>query len=161
MEEDACSKYSGKELAACRKKLETARRILQLVSDREEYEWTGGPRYWGHDTAMPANEIEEKALDILEKDELKLFVWEGVLSDYYSGMVVALAHDEREALDLLKKKDEIDWERLVTNEHEVSGEDYDYNLDKKLKELGTYKLKETPEPKVITEPAAFSVFGGG
>ncbi len=36
--------------------------------------------------------------------KLKLFVWEGVLADYTSGIVVALAESEEAAMKLVKEK---------------------------------------------------------
>jgi len=38
------------------------------------------------------------------KQELKLFIWEGVLTDYTSGMVAILAKDLEHARKVFKKK---------------------------------------------------------
>ena len=39
--------------------------------------------------------------------KLKMFVWEGVLTDWSSGMVCVLAKDLQEAIELIKEKDNI------------------------------------------------------
>ncbi len=63
---------------------------------------------------------------------LKLFVWEDVLRDYSSGMVCILAKDLKQAKELLLEK-------------------YD-----------SYYANDFGKPhKVITEPEAFAVYGGG
>lgn len=68
---------------------------------------------------------------------LRLYVWEGegILQDYDSGMIVALAHDAEEARAL------------------VRATDYGY-LPSVLEALGR-------EPAVYDEPTAHLVFGGG
>lgn len=66
------------------------------------------------------------------KPDLKLFVWEDVLTDYTSGLMVALAHDVAEARELLRDKvgyDSADIDREPTH--------------------------------VVEEPSAFYVSGGG
>ncbi len=65
---------------------------------------------------------------------LKLFVWENVLIDYTSGMICVLAHDLEEAFELARKKEASDYV---------------------VSEMGKVK------PKIITEPEAFYVYGGG
>jgi len=66
------------------------------------------------------------------KKDLKLYVWEGVLTDYTSGMICILAHDLEEAKALL------------------------------LKKYPPYYANDFGKPhKVITNPEAFAVFGGG
>ena len=67
--------------------------------------------------------------------KLKLFVWEGdgVLQDYTSGMICVLATDLQQAFNLIREK-------------------YD---DYYLNDLARI------EPKVIEEPEAFAVYGGG
>ncbi len=62
---------------------------------------------------------------------LKLFVWEDVLRDYTSGMMVALAHDVDEARALLRK--ELDYSNEMNAE----------------------------PTHVVENPAAFYVYGGG
>lgn len=71
---------------------------------------------------------------------LALYVWEGdgVLEDYYSGLVCVLARSEQEAWSLLKVKDE-------TAAWSLSGEG----------------SSERIEPKRVTEPEAFACWGGG
>jgi len=65
--------------------------------------------------------------------ELKLYVWEDVLSDYAPGLAVVLAHDEDEAQRIMKEK------------------------------FPDYVTEELPfsKCKVVTEPDAFYVYGGG
>jgi len=65
--------------------------------------------------------------------KLKLYVWEDVLCDYTCGMICVLALSLEQAFSLIKEK-------------------YDeYYLD----DLASV------EPKVIEEPEAFAVYGGG
>ena len=40
----------------------------------------------------------------MKDKKLKLFVWEGVLTDYTDGMVCILAHDLEHALKIARKK---------------------------------------------------------
>jgi len=65
--------------------------------------------------------------------KLKLFVWEEVLCDYTCGMICVLAFDLEQAFDLMREK-------------------YDEYY---LNDLASVK------PKVIEEPEAFAVYGGG
>jgi len=41
----------------------------------------------------------------MREKTLKLYIWEGVLCDYYCGMIVALAHSIEEARKIVKKTD--------------------------------------------------------
>lgn len=67
-----------------------------------------------------------------DKKKLKLFVWEKVLTDFTSGMICILAYDLDQAKKLLLEK-------------------YD-----------DYYAEDFGKPhKVITEPEAFAVYGGG
>lgn len=66
------------------------------------------------------------------KKKLKLYVWEGVLCDYTCGMMCALATSPDHARKLLLKKRD-------------SLPEADLNL----------------EPKVISKPEGFFVWGGG
>ena len=66
--------------------------------------------------------------------ELKLFVWEGVLADYTSGMVIILAYDLENALDIFRKK--------FPNEEYV------------IEDFGGKPYK------IVTKPDAFYVCGG-
>ncbi len=45
---------------------------------------------------------------------MKLWVWEGVLTDYTSGLVCVHAETEERAWELLKAQDKLAW-RLLTN----------------------------------------------
>lgn len=65
---------------------------------------------------------------------MKLFVWEGVLTDYTAGMIVAVAPTVNEARKAIKK--EIDC---------IPDDD----------------LNEEPEEVDMTKPAVFWVWGGG
>jgi hypothetical protein len=67
-----------------------------------------------------------------KKEKMKLYVWEDVLRDYTSGMICILAHDLEEAKNLL------------------------------LKKYPDYYADDFGKPhRVITEPEAFAVYGGG
>jgi hypothetical protein len=70
-----------------------------------------------------------------KKKQLKLYVWEGVLTDWTSGMAVALASSPEEAVELLQQQ---------------LGPSY----------FNGVKL-EGVEPIVVESPAAFFVYGGG
>ena len=68
----------------------------------------------------------------MAKKQLKLYVWEGVLTDYTSGMICILAYDLEQAKELL------------------------------LKKYPAYYADDFGHPhKEITEPEAFAVYGGG
>lgn len=71
-----------------------------------------------------------------KETQLKLFVWTNVLTDYSSGMMVALAADVEEARRLLEKEAGFP-------------DDLDFIVDL------------ASEPLVVTDPAAFYVYGGG
>jgi len=64
--------------------------------------------------------------------KLKLFVWEGVLTDWSSGMVCVYAKDLEQAIKLIKEKD-----------------------DTAASSMDMSVVKE------ITNPEAFIVWGGG
>jgi hypothetical protein len=65
--------------------------------------------------------------------KLKLFIWEGVLTDYTSGMVAIYAYDLEHALKLARKK------------------------------FDSYVVEGFAgvEPQIVTKPDAFYVYGGG
>lgn len=65
---------------------------------------------------------------------LKLFIWDGpgVLKDYTSGMIVALAHDLEEALRLIERDDDA--------------------------ALGRFDVLSY---RVVEKPGAFTCWGGG
>ncbi len=69
----------------------------------------------------------------MSRKKLKMFVWQGpgVLQDYSSGMICALAFDLEQAVKLIREK---------------MGYDADYPVDKY---------------KVVEEPEAFCCYGGG
>ena len=70
---------------------------------------------------------------------LKLFVWEKVLCDWSCGIVVVLAKDLEHAKELLKEEDYVIYRELF----EEDGDDY------------------MKQPKIVTEPSVFYVWGGG
>lgn len=72
--------------------------------------------------------------------KLKLFVWEGVLTDYTDGLVCILARDEAHAWRLLKRKDPTAWWTLQGQPRNRRG--------------------EAIRPRVINRPGAFLVWGG-
>jgi hypothetical protein len=67
-------------------------------------------------------------------DKLKLYVWEGVLIDYSSGIVCALARNEEEAWRKVKETDEM--------AHDILKSNHEY-------------------PEEFDVPVAFVVWGGG
>ena len=84
-------------------------------------------------------------------NSLKLFVWEGVLSDWTSGMVCVLAHNEDEAWELMREKDDTAcW--VLQGEPE----------DRKLKKVRDFENGGgVIRPVIVEEPQAFTVWGGG
>ena len=67
----------------------------------------------------------------IKPKKLKMYVWTGVLEDYYSGMMVVLAPDLKTARNLLRK------------------------------ELKNYENDIMQKPIVVSTPKAFYVHGGG
>jgi len=65
-------------------------------------------------------------------EDLKVFVWEGVLGDYTDGLVMALAHSKEEALYLIKRE-------------------CHYCIDE-IKDI---------EPRIMDAPEAIVLWGGG
>lgn len=70
---------------------------------------------------------------------LKLYVWEGVLKDWYPGMMVALAPDLKTARRLIEQKEQ---------------REAPYSLDRLRVDLNR-------QPSVHTTPWAGVVWGGG
>ena len=109
------------------------------------------------------------------KKNLKLFVWEDVLSDYTSGMVCILAESLEQAFDLLYERDSFAWSELqgiwdsMDWEHkEIKKLEADKSKDsltalqkRYLNNLGLKVAKTHIKPEVITIPTAFVVHGGG
>lgn len=107
--------------------------------------------------------------------KLKLFVWEGVLRDYTSGMVCILAKDLSQAFELLYQKDDIAWSQLqgiwdsMSWEHNevmaVHSVNPSLNLTQIQKIILDKKgIKVSPThipPLIVSEPNAFIVHGGG
>jgi len=92
---------------------------------------TGG--CWDDFAQKVANkEVDPKLCEESLTKDLKVFVWEGVLTDHTDGVVMALAHDKAEALKLIEK------------------ECY-YCVDE-IKDI---------EPRIMDAPEAIVLWGGG
>lgn len=106
-------------------------------------------------------------------NKLKIFVWEDVLSDYTPGIVCIFAESLEQAFEILYLKDSLAWFSLQNitvnwNDKHISElckiypKDNLMQLQKRhfdsleIKVSSTYK-----KPKIITEPEAFVVWGGG
>jgi hypothetical protein len=76
---------------------------------------------------------------------LRLYVWEGVLTDYTSGLVCVLAENEKQAWALLKKEDHTAWWVLLGEPD-----------DRETKEIPPSAIR----PKEVTRPKCFLVWGG-
>jgi len=97
---------------------------------------------------------------------LKTFVWENVLGDYTSGLVTVVAHNEKEAWELLFAESPTIW-------HQLQGEprvEELFNVSMPYEEYAKAAHKLTPEtgyfesatrPEEVTEPKVFYVSGGG
>ena len=87
--------------------------------------------------------------------KLKLFVWEGVLSDYTDGIMFALAHTEEEAREMIVKK----WDDSPGNLEKYREWRKDpLNSDYHISSIEG-NLQQTPE--VYETPCGFYLFGGG
>ena len=88
-------------------------------------------------------------------DKLKLFVWEGVLSDYTDGIMFALAHTEEEAREMIVKE----WDGRPENLEKYR----EWRKDPLNSDYRAYSievdLQRTPE--VYETPCGFYLFGGG
>ena len=76
-----------------------------------------------------------------QDSNLKLFVWKDVLCNYTCGMIVALAHDEQEAYQLVRKASEEQWGAC---------------------RLADFTVEQCQEhtPLIFTAPTACYVWGG-
>ena len=79
--------------------------------------------------------------------KLKLFVWEGVLTDYTSGVIFALARDAQHARELVCAKEGIN----PKTGKSLTNSEYTPRVWLDMKK----------EPQVVTKPEAFLVWGGG
>jgi len=92
---------------------------------------------------------------------MRLYVWEGVLSDYTDGLVCVLAKSEKQAWQKLYEKDDTAWWSLQGHPT------FDENKDKSHSEYAQYNVPKCGyfstaiRPKLIKEPEAFIVWGGG
>lgn len=77
------------------------------------------------------------------KNTLKLFVWEGVLTDYTDGVMFALAESKEEAMDLILNKAK-ECPRMRVNVVPWMEEELELN-----------------KPKVYENPVGFFLLGGG
>jgi len=94
--------------------------------------------------------------------KLKLYVWEGVLTDYTDGLVCILAECEADAWELLRKKDVTAWWVLQGEPHiEEDGADYSTSAYHYLTKERKFKFDAAIPPKEFEEPMAFLVWGGG
>lgn len=92
------------------------------------------------------SESSEAVAAPLETPVMRLWVLEGVLTDYTDGMVCVLAHDEAEAWAMLKNKDATAWCVL---------RDWPNEPD-------TRSLDELPTRfRCVDNPEAFVCWGGG
>jgi len=98
-------------------------------------------------------------------DELKLYVWENVLKDYTAGIVCVAAESEKQAWERLYEEDSTAWWALNGNETPPREVSHEGNKSRQLKthlELqGEYKTTTATEPREVTDPEAFAVWGGG
>lgn len=94
---------------------------------------------------------------------MKLYVWEGVLRDYTDGLVCVLAHTEKEAWELLYKKDSTAYFVLQGECRIDRGEYNSYStaIHEELIKEKRYYTDAATRPKEITIPEAFVVWGGG
>jgi len=80
------------------------------------------------------------------KRNLKLYVWEGVLADYTSGIMFALATSADEARNIVfEKADKQEYDKMIAGESFYRGEVY--------RDL-------RGEPKVYESQVGFAVSGG-
>lgn len=113
---------------------ETIKKIIELTT----HEYDG--EIWGDDYCMGSlDDLIDKAMKIVENDSLKLYVWEGVLTDYTDGIMFALAENEDEAKELIRKKEKDFW-------------GHSESVDIEFKRVLT---------NCVTNKSAFVVYGGG
>jgi hypothetical protein len=102
--------------------------------------------------------------------ELKLYVWENVLTDYTEGIVCVLAHNEEEAWALLQKEDDTAWWVLQgspditwqgAQSEEINKLSKSEIALKALQQMGKFKFETAINPQEIIEPVAFAIWGGG
>lgn len=92
---------------------------------------------------------------------LKLFMWENVLEDYTSGLVCVLAASEEEAWDEIYKKDPLAWWDLQGSPTRKCKCCKSSSESIKKHTKGMLKTDNVIRPKIVTEPSAFIVWGGG
>lgn len=89
----------------------------------------------------------EKPKKTRRSRKLKLFVWEGVLTDYTDGVIFALARDVQHARELVCAKEGIN----PKTGKSLTNSEYTPRVWLDMKK----------EPQVVTKPEAFLVWGGG
>jgi hypothetical protein len=93
---------------------------------------------------------------------MKLFVWGDVLKDYTSGMVCVLAKNERQAWEKLYEADSTAWWVLQGEPcFNVPNESQGVSAFKFLASENKFCFDNAIRPKVVSEPEAFIVWGGG
>ena len=93
---------------------------------------------------------------------MPLFVWDGVLEDYTSGIVCVLARSEKQAWKMIYEKSSLAWWVLQGEpDFEIEGKERSYSDSgyRKVPKCGYFKT--AIRPKKITKPEAFVVWGGG
>ena len=90
---------------------------------------------------------------------MKLFVWEGVLEDYTLGMVCALAKNEKQAWEMLYKKDDLFWWVLQGKPRYPGERKYAILAYEHRPKCGYFP--SATRPRIVTEPETFMVWGGG
>lgn len=98
--------------------------------------------------------------------EHNLYVWEGVLVDWTSGLVCVRAPSEKEAWELLYEKDSTAWWSIQGNQDPPEDHPKEYTgnrslkLKKYLDDVGKAATEDAEKPRKITESEAFVVWGG-
>ena len=88
--------------------------------------------------------------NIMNKTSLKLYVWEDVMTDYSSGIAFALAHNIRQAREL-----------IILSQHGKEGVKQYRKWRKDHKGRSTYLWDALEAPyRIITEPEGFAIAGG-
>ena len=91
---------------------------------------------------------------------MPLFVWDGVLEDYTSGMVCVLARSEKQAWKMIYEKSSLAW-WILQGEPHIEGPEKTYSETgyNNVPKCGYFET--ATRPRKITKPEAFVVFGGG
>ena len=90
---------------------------------------------------------------------MKLFVWEGVLTDYTSGIICVLAKNEKQAWEMIYEEDNTAWWVLQGSPTIEGGRDYGTTAHDNLPKEGYFPT--AIRPRIVSKPEAFIVWGGG